>query len=131
MFLLAVAAGVLAATGYAASRMATMPVLPVVVLTGVLSGAAHGFLYPALAALVADDAPPARRGAVVGVFSALFLSGQAGGAFAFGAFAHGLGYALMWTLLAVAVAIGGVVSLGLERPAYTAGNTREAAQENP
>ena len=116
MFLLAVAAGVLAATGYAATRHIAMPVLPVVVLAGVLSGAAHGFLYPALAALVADDAPAARRGAVVGVFSALFLCGQAGGAFAFGAFAHALGYAIMWTALAAAVTIGGVVSLGLERP---------------
>jgi hypothetical protein len=41
---------------------------------------------------VADDAPPARRGAVIGVFSAIFLAGQAGGAFAFGALAHGFGY---------------------------------------
>ncbi len=87
------------------------------VLTGLLCGAAHGFLYPALAALVADEAPPARRGAVIGVFSAIFLCGQAGGAFAFGGFAHALGYVLMWTVLGAAIAIDAVISMGLERPA--------------
>jgi len=119
MFVLALAATVLAATGYGAARGMPVPVLGVVIVAGTLSGGAHGFLYPALAALVADDAPPARRGAVIGIFSALFLCGQAGGALAFGAFAHGLGYPVMWTALAVAIAAGGVVSLGLERPAYT------------
>jgi MFS family permease len=119
MFVLAFAAGILAATGYGVARHVALPVLAVIVLTGMICGGAHGFLYPALAALVADDAPPARRGAVVGIFSALFLSGQASGAFAFGAFAHGLGYPVMWAALATAIAAGGVVSLGLERPAYT------------
>lgn len=116
MFVLASAPAVLAATGVAAERHLGIPVLPVVVLTGLLSGVAHGFLYPALAALVADDAPPARRGAVIGVFSAIFLAGQAGGAFVFGAFAHAFGYPLMWLVLAVGIAIGGVVSVGLARP---------------
>jgi MFS family permease len=94
-----------------------VPVLPVVVGTGLLSGVAHGFLYPALAALVADDAPPARRGAVIGVFSALFLAGQAGGAFTFGGFAHGFGYPLMWLVLTAGVVAGAVISVGLPRPA--------------
>jgi MFS family permease len=120
MFVLAFAAGVLALAGYGAVRHVSVPVLAIVVLTGLLSGGAHGFLYPALAALVADDAPPARRGAVVGVFSALFLCGQAGGAFLFGAFAHALGYAVMWAILAAAVAVGGIVSRGLERPVAAA-----------
>jgi MFS family permease len=120
MFVLAVAAAVLAGAGYAAERVLGFPVLAVIVLSGVLSGAAHGFVYPALAALVADGAPPARRGAVIGMFSALFLCGQAGGAFAFGAFAHALGYAVMWLVLAAAVAAGAVVSMGLGRPAAAA-----------
>jgi MFS family permease len=120
MFLLAVAATLLASTGYAAAHDVALPVLAVIVVTGVLSGAAHGFLYPALAALVADDAPPARRGAVVGVFSALFLSGQAGGAFAFGGLADTFGYAIAWAVIATAVAAGGLVSRGLEPPAATA-----------
>jgi MFS family permease len=84
-----------------------------VVITGLAAGAAHGFLYPALAALVADDAPVVRRGAVIGIFSAIFLCGQAGGAFTFGWFADLLGYATMWLVLCVLTFAGSFVSLGL------------------
>ena len=73
-----------------------MPALPVLVVAGLMAGGAHGFLYPGLAALVADQAPEARRGAVIGVFSAVFLVGNAGGAFLFGYVAHALGYGRMW-----------------------------------
>jgi hypothetical protein len=66
---------------------------------------------------VADAAPAARRGAVVGVFSALFLCGQAGGALAFGVLAHEFGYPAMWVALAGCVAAGALVSLRLPRPA--------------
>jgi MFS family permease len=121
MFVFAAALALLAGAGYAASRIPAVPVLPVIVLAGLVSGAAHGFVYPALAALVADAAPPARRGAVVGVFSALFLCGQAGGALAFGVLAHALGYPAMWLALAAFVAVGAAVSLRLPRPATTTG----------
>ena len=120
MFVLAAAGALLAGTGYAAERYA-VPVLPVIVVAGLLSGAAHGFLYPALAALVADGAPPARRAAVIGVFSALFLCGQGGGAFVFGGLAHALGYAPMWLALTALVLVGSLVSMGLERPAAASG----------
>jgi MFS family permease len=115
MFVLAIASAVLAATGYAVAHHVNVPALVAVVVTGLLCGGAHGFLYPALAALVADDAPPSRRGAVIGIFSAIFLCGQAGGAFAFGWFAHGLGYAIAWTVLTGLVLVGSVISIGLER----------------
>jgi len=121
MFVLATAAALLAATGYAAEHRIGVPALLVVVVTGLLCGAAHGFLYPALAALVADDAPPARRGAVIGIFSAIFLSGQAGGAFAFGWVAHTLGYAVAWAALTTLTLVGSLVSTRLERPAATTG----------
>ena len=117
MFVLAAASAVLAATGYAASHGVGIPALTLVIATGILCGGAHGFLYPALAALVADEAPLARRGAVIGIFSAIFLCGQAAGAFAFGGLAHALGYALAWTVLTGCVVIGSLVSLDLERPA--------------
>jgi MFS family permease len=120
MFVLAAAAAVLAATGYAAAHRLGVPALPVVIATGILCGGAHGFLYPALAALVADEAPRARRGAVIGIFSAIFLCGQAAGAFAFGGLAHALGYALAWTVLTGFVVIGSLVSVDLERPAVAA-----------
>ena len=119
MFVLAVATSLLAGTGYAVMRFG-IPALPAIVVTGLLSGGAHGFLYPALAALVADDAPPARRGAVIGMFSALFLAGQAAGAFAFGGLAHALGYEPMWLALTAALLVGLLVSMGLERPAAPA-----------
>jgi MFS family permease len=120
MFVFAAAPALLAAVGSAAARHPALPVLVVIVLTGLVSGAAHGFVYPALAAMVADDAPAARRGAVVGVFSALFLSGQAGGALVFGALAHAFGYPPMWLVLTAAITAGAVVSMRLEHPAAPA-----------
>ena len=115
MFVLASAAALLSGTGYAFTHGLRLPPLLIVVVTGLAAGAAHGFLYPALAALVADDAPIARRGAVIGVFSAIFLCGQAGGAFTFGWFADVLGYATMWLVLAALTFAGSIVSLGLAR----------------
>ena len=120
MFVLAAASAVLAVTGHAAERHLGVPALAVVVVTGLLCGGGHGFLYPALAALVADDAPPARRGAVIGIFSAIFLCGQAAGAFAFGGLSHALGYAVAWTALTGLVLIGALVSVDLEGEAATA-----------
>ena len=67
-------------------------------------------------ALVADQAPEARRGAVVGVFSAVFLVGNAGGASAFGYVAHGIGYASMWGVLTALLLAGAAISLRLADP---------------
>ena len=69
-------------------------------LTGLLSGSAHGFLYPGLAALVTDRTPETGGASVVGIFSAMFLVGQTAGSFAFGYITHAIGYAYMWMLLA-------------------------------
>jgi MFS family permease len=116
MFLQAVAAALLAALGMVVTRASTIPALPVLVVAGLMSGGAHGFLYPGLAAIVADHAPEARRGAVVGVFSAVFLVGNAGGASAFGYVAHGIGYASMWGLLTALLLAGAGLSLRLADP---------------
>ena len=117
MFLQASAPALLALVGILVTRTSTVPVVPVLFLAGLLSGGAHGFLYPGLAALVTDLAPPARRATSVGVFSAMFLVGQAAGAFLFGGVAHALGYASMWTILAFSLLIGAALSMGLARPA--------------
>jgi len=117
MFVQAVAVGILAGIGLKTSTTGTMPVLPLLVVAGLLSGGAHGFLYPALAALVADQTPEQRRGAVVGFFSAVFLVGQAGGAFIFGYVAHLAGYGHMWSILAAILLLGSLISVGLEDPA--------------
>jgi MFS family permease len=88
-------------------------VLPVLFLAGLLAGGAHGFLYPALAALVTDTTPSERRAAVVGVFSAVMLVGQTAGAFTFGYVANALGYGSMWALLTALLLLGGLISLRL------------------
>jgi MFS family permease len=116
-FVQALSTGLLALLGVLVTRTSATPVLPVLFLAGLLSGGAHGFLYPALAALVTDATPPARRAAVVGVFSAVMLVGQTIGAFAFGYVANALGYGSMWALLTALLLVGGLVSLRLAESA--------------
>jgi MFS family permease len=116
MFVQAIAPALLAGLAAALARIPTLPAVPVLIVAGLLSGGAHGFLYPGLAALVADQAPESRRAAAVGVFSAIWLVGQTAGAFLFGYVTHALGYGLMWTSLAAVLAIGAVLSLGLAEP---------------
>ena len=120
MFLQASAPALLAVVGILVTRTSSIPVVPVLFLAGLLSGGAHGFLYPGLAALVTDLARPRRRATAVGVFSAMFLVGQAGGAFVFGWVAHALGYASMWSVLAFSLLAGAALSMGLPRPASAA-----------
>src|SRR5438270_752308 len=72
MFAQAGATALLAAVAFLVSRTSATPVVPVLFLTGLLAGGAHGFLYPGLAALVTDHTPETRRGVVVGIFSAVF-----------------------------------------------------------
>jgi MFS family permease len=119
MFIQASAPALLALMGVLVARTSTTPVVPVLILAGVLSGGAHGFLYPGLAALVTDLAPTERRASAVGVFSAMFLVGQAVGAFAFGGVAHALGYASMWSILAFTLLIGAALSMRLAPAAAT------------
>jgi MFS family permease len=113
MFMQVLATGLLAALAFLASRVANVPALAVLFVTGLIAGGGHGFLYPGLAALVADQAHEARRGTVVGVFSAVFLVGNSSGAFAFGWVAHHLGYGVMWSVLTVLLFAGALLSLGL------------------
>lgn len=117
MFLQVAGTVLLAALAFLVARRTGVPPLPVLFVAGLVAGAAHGFLYPGLAALVADQAHEARRGTVVGVFSAVFLIGNSGGAFLFGYVAHHVGYGVMWSLLSALLAAGALVSLGLHEPA--------------
>jgi MFS family permease len=120
MFVLAVSAGLLTALALFVRPHMTMPVVPFLFLAGLLAGAAHGFLYPALAALLMDVTPEARRGGVVGIFSAVFLVGNALGSMVFGYVAHGLGYVVMWSTLTVLLAAGFGLSFRL-RVGYAVG----------
>jgi len=116
MFVQASGTLLLAALGVLVTRTSATPVVPSLVLVGLVAGGAHGFLYPGLAALVTDDTPEERRASVVGLFSAMFLVGNTAGAFFFGWVAHAAGYAVMWSALTVLLTIGGVLSTRLARP---------------
>jgi MFS family permease len=113
MFVQAAATGLLALVGVLVTRTSATPVLPALAVAGLMSGAAHGFLYPGLAALVTDATPPERRAAVVGIFSAMFLVGQTAGAFTFGWVANALDYGSMWAALTALLLLGGLISLRL------------------
>jgi MFS family permease len=115
MFVQAASTGLLAALGVLVIRHSATPLLPSLFVAGLLAGGAHGFLYPGLAALVTDHTPAERRAAVVGLFSAMFLTGQAGGAFVFGYVVHAFGYETMWATLTLLLAFGGVLSMRLGR----------------
>ncbi len=113
MFVQATATGILAMLGLLVGPGATVPVLPFLFLAGLLAGGAHGFLYPALAALLMDETAEARRGSVVGIFSSVFLAGNALGSMAFGYVIHGFGYGVMWSALSLLLAAGFIASFRL------------------
>lgn len=114
MFIQTGATALLAALGFFVSRTSQTPVVPVLFLAGLMSGGAHGFLYPGLAALVTDQTPETRRGVVVGIFSAVFLAGQTSGSFLFGYVTHAIGYAFMWSALTALLFLGAILSLKLQ-----------------
>jgi MFS family permease len=116
MFVQVMSTGLLAALGLLVSRHSATPVLPVLFISGLLSGAAHGFLYPGLAALITDTAPDDRRASIVGVFSAVMLLGQTAGAFLFGYVTHTFGYGFMWWMLTMLLLMGSAFSMRLHRP---------------
>jgi MFS family permease len=113
MFVQVAATLVLALVAVFVSPAASVPVLPFLFLAGFLAGGAHGFLYPALSSLLVDVTPERRRGSAVGAFSSVFLVGNAFGAMAFGYVAHGLGYRVMWSVLAGLLLAGFVSSFRL------------------
>lgn len=109
----AAGAGLLAALGPLGVR-AGLPAAPLMVPAGLLTGSAHGFLYPVLIALVIDRTPEAGRARVVGVFSAVILAGQAAGAIGFGPVVHAVGYPPAFGILAVVLA--GAVDVAFRLP---------------
>ncbi len=113
MFVQTGATALLALLGFVVSRTSLTPVVPVLFVAGLMSGGAHGLLYPGLAALVTDHAPEDRRGVIIAMFSAVFLVGQTVGSFAFGYITHAIGYAFMWTMLASLLLLGAALSMSL------------------
>jgi len=131
MFVQAAAVGIFAAVAMSVGPSLAVPVLPFLFLAGMLAGAAHGFLYPALSALLMDVTPEPRRGSAVGIFSSVFLVGNALGAMVFGSVAHGLGYAFMWAVLAALLVAGSLWSLRMRPGPPRAMRALPAAQPAP
>jgi MFS family permease len=113
MFVQAAATCIIALVAILFAPALRLPVLPFLFLAGFLAGAAHGFLYPAMSALLMDVTPERRRGSAVGIFSSVILVGNSFGAIAFGYVAHGLGYAVMWSALTVLLIVGSFLSVRL------------------
>jgi predicted MFS family arabinose efflux permease len=90
--------------------LATVPLLP---LIGILTGAAHGFLYPALSVLVISITTEQHRGRVVGLFSSAVLLGHTLGAIAMGYVVHAFGYPAMFGFLSFLLFAGAALSLRL------------------
>jgi MFS family permease len=120
LFVQAAATCVLALVAILVSPSSPVPVLPFLFLPGFRAGGAHGFLYPALSALLMDVTPEGRRGSAVGTFSSVVIAGNALGAIAFGYVAHGLGYRVMWSALALVLMTGFFLSFRL-RVGYSPG----------
>lgn len=114
-FLLSAGGTILALLAFLVHAHAPIPVLPFLFLAGFLAGGAHGFLFPALSALLIDLAPEARRGSVIGIFSSVILTGSALGAMVFGYVVHGLGYGVMWAILTLLLVLGFGASFRLRR----------------
>jgi MFS family permease len=119
MFVQAGAALILALVALFLSPTARVPVLPFLFLAGLLAGGAHGFLYPALSALLVDVTPENRRARAVGTFSSVFLLGNAVGAMVFGYVADAQGYRVTWSALTVLLLLGFLSSLRLRVGAPT------------
>jgi MFS family permease len=119
LFVQAAATAIIALVALLFRPALALPVLPFLFLSGFLAGGAHGFLYPAMSALLMDVTPERRRGSAVGIFSSVILVGSTIGAVAFGYVARGLGYGTMWTALALLLMVGSLLSVRL-RVGYAA-----------
>ncbi len=83
---------------------------------GLLNGASHGFLYPALGAFAFSQMGAAHRGKVMALFATSFNVGMTVAAFGNGFVAEGLGYGSMYLLTGGLVLVGAAVFFWKERP---------------
>ncbi len=73
---------------------------------GVLTGGAHGLLYPTLAALHMDQVEPGRRGRMLGLFSGAIVLGNSVGPMTMGVVAEEIGYYGMFGLTGILPLVG-------------------------
>ena len=121
MFIQAASVAILAIIASLVRPHMAVPIVPFLILAGLLAGGGHGFLYPALSALLMDVTPERRRGGAVGIFSGVMLVGQTLGSMIFGYVAHAFGYAVMWGVVTFLLSAGFLLSQRLrERRAASA-----------
>ena len=87
---------------------------------GMALGIAHGLLYPALNALIVENAAPAIRGAVMTVYNGAFNIGFAASVMLFGTIAELWGFRLVFLLAGSLTATGLISLLLLPKPASAA-----------
>jgi MFS family permease len=96
--------------GYAACSLAVRELHPDLLLVyGLLFGAAHGILYPTLNALLLEVLPAARRGLGMVLYNGAFNLGMSLGGFAWGELAHERGYPSVYTATTVTALVASVV----------------------
>jgi MFS family permease len=91
-------------------------------LFGAGLGVAHGFIYPALNALLLDDTDAARRGLLMVAYNGAFQLGFAVSALGFGRVAERFGYPAVFVLCSLLNASGvlalAVLVWGARRPRF-------------
>jgi MFS family permease len=75
------------------------------IVSAVLAGLGHAFLFPILGGLTVDRAPEAQRGVALSAFTAMFDLGPLLGAPILGLVIEGVGYPAMWLLLAGTIVV--------------------------
>src|SRR5260370_37245224 len=68
MFIQASSVAILTILAFLVRPHMAVPIVPFIILAGLLAGGGHGFLYPALSALLMDVTPERHRGGGAGVF---------------------------------------------------------------
>jgi MFS family permease len=89
----------------------------ILIATGLIAGAGHGILYPALSALCVERLGPAARGTALALVTSWIDLGSFAGSTLSGVLAQNLGYPLMFCAVALVVMTSGLVFPAVDRPA--------------
>lgn len=88
--------------GYAISTLIVRDLQPnLLVVYGLVFGAAHGILYPTMNALTLEALPPMRRGLGIVLYNGAFNVGSSAGSLGWGLIARHHGYPMVYTVAAV------------------------------
>lgn len=89
----------------------------IMIAAGLLAGAGHGILYPALSALTVERLGPALRGTALALVTAVIDVGSFSGSVLSGIVAQNVGYPLMFAAVGVLIMVTGLLFPRADRPA--------------